>query len=172
MNARAINIAIALGLVLTYAGTSVGLGGYWRADGPSYRKVREKEGDVERERLMKDGETRVAQQKQDAGLEEARITNHAKVRAAGILEEAREEAARKTYVGDAAARTYFLTPYFWYGERVTALEAENEAATDPAEISRKKLLIAAFTEARDSTRSYLTSVSNRMMTKVTDANRR
>ena len=78
---------------------------------------------MERERLTKEGETRIAQQKLDGGLEEARVVNRAKVEAATILARAKEEAARQSYVGDSAARTYFLTPYFWYGERVTALEA-------------------------------------------------
>ena len=127
---------------------------------------------MERERLTKEGETRIAQQKLDGGLEEARVLNRAKVRAAAILEDGREEAARVGTIGDKFARIYFLTPYFWYGERVTDLEAEKQAATDPDVIHKKVLLIAAFTEARDSTRAYLTAVSNGMVNKVIDANRR
>jgi hypothetical protein len=169
---RTIIVISLVGVILIYGAGSVWLATQWRAQGPMYRKSQERDGDITRERLEKEGLNLIAEKQRQAAIEESRITNNAKVQAAEILAAANKKAAEIRAIGEDTSRIYFLDPFLKAAGKAVALRQKRDGTMDADERRRIDLLISVYEETRDESRAALNKVSNGMINRVTDANRR
>lgn len=158
--------------ILLYGGGSVWLGAHWRAEGPVYRKIQERDGDIARERLDKEGRNLISEKQQQAGIEEARILNAARVDAAEILATAKKRAAEIEAIGEKTTDDLFLGPFLSAGGKAAELRRKRDDLADAAKKRRLDLLIMVYETARDEARGAINKVSNGMIQRTIDANRR
>jgi hypothetical protein len=169
---RTIIVVSLVGVILIYGAGSVWMATQWRAQGPMYRKTQERDGDIARERLEKEGLNLIAEKQREAGIEESRITNNAKVQAAEILAAANKKAAEIRAIGEDTSRIYFLDPFLKAAGKAVELRQKRDGTMDADERRRIDLLISVYEVTRDESRAALNKVSNGMIDRVTVANRR
>ena len=169
---RTIIVVSLVGVILIYGAGSVWMATQWRAQGPMYRKAQERDGDIARERLEKEGLNLIAEKQRQAGIEESRITNDAEVEAKAIIAAGNKKAAEIRAIGEDTTRIYFLDPFLKAAGKAVELRGKRERTMDPDERRRIDLLISVYEDTRDETRAALNKVSNGMIVRVTNANRR